>query len=138
MRTLPPSAPLREEVANALTHGLGAAAALAAGAVLITLVAQHGDGWQLALDPRSALRFDWPSGFGVVHELALDGQLLAWREGAGWEVGTAALRVDGGDYAADLRGGLWFQGDGTRPWIGIAAQIDDTPVPAAKKFWIHH
>ena len=97
-----------------------------------------GDGWQLALDPRSALRFDWPSGFGVVHELALDGQLLAWREGAGWEVGTAALRVDGGDYAADLRGGLWFQGDGTRPWIGIAAQIDDTPVPAAKKFWIHH
>lgn len=48
MRTLPPSAPLREEVANALTHGLGAAAALAAGAVLITLVAQHGDGWQLA------------------------------------------------------------------------------------------
>ena len=48
MRTLPPSAPLREEVANALTHGLGAAAALAAGAVLITLVAQHGDRWQLA------------------------------------------------------------------------------------------
>ena len=97
-----------------------------------------GDGWRLALDPRSALRFDWPSGFGVVHELALDGQLLAWRKGAGWEVGTAALHVDGGDYAADLRGGLWFQGDGTRPWIGIAAEIGDTPVPAAKKFWIHH
>ena len=96
------------------------------------------DGWRLALDPRSALRFDWPSGFGVVHELALDGDLLGWREGAGWEVGTAALRVDGGDYAADLRGGLWFQGDGTLPWIGIAAQIDDTPVPVARKFWIHH
>ena len=97
-----------------------------------------GDGWRLALDPRSALRLDWPSGFGVVHDLALDGELLGWREGAGWEVGTAALRVDGGDYAADLRGGLWFQGDGTRPWIGIAAEIDDTPVPVAKKFWIHH
>lgn len=40
--------PLREEIANALTHGLGAAAALVAGAVLITLVALHGDGWQLA------------------------------------------------------------------------------------------
>ncbi len=32
-----------------------------------------GQGWQLALDPHSALRFDWPSGFGVVHELKLDG-----------------------------------------------------------------
>src|SRR5688572_17410794 len=39
---------LREEVINALTHGLGAAVALAAGAVLITLTALWGDGWQLA------------------------------------------------------------------------------------------
>ena len=37
----------REELASALTHGLGAAAALAGGAVLITLAAIHGDGWQL-------------------------------------------------------------------------------------------
>ena len=37
-----------EELANALTHGVGAAAALAGGAVLITLVALFGDGWQLA------------------------------------------------------------------------------------------
>jgi len=39
---------VREEFANALTHGLGAAAALAASAVLVTLAAIHGDGWQLA------------------------------------------------------------------------------------------
>ena len=39
---------VRDEIANALTHGLGAAAALAGGAVLITLAAIHGDGWQLA------------------------------------------------------------------------------------------
>src|SRR5690606_18641937 len=39
---------LRDEIANALTHGLAAAAALAASAVLITLAAIHGDGWQLA------------------------------------------------------------------------------------------
>ena len=38
---------IRDEIANALTHGLGAAAALAGGAVLITLAAIHGDGWQL-------------------------------------------------------------------------------------------
>jgi hemolysin III len=39
---------LREEIVNALTHGLGAAVALAAGAVLITLTALWSDGWQLA------------------------------------------------------------------------------------------
>jgi hemolysin III len=39
---------IREEIASAITHGLGAAAALAAGAVLITLAAIYGDGWQLA------------------------------------------------------------------------------------------
>ena len=37
----------REELASALTHGLGAAAALAGGAVLVTLAAIHGNGWQL-------------------------------------------------------------------------------------------
>ncbi len=37
-----------EELANALTHGLGAVIALGAGAVLITLTALWGDGWQLA------------------------------------------------------------------------------------------
>lgn len=39
---------LGEELASALTHGLGAAAALAGGAVLITLAALYGDGWQLS------------------------------------------------------------------------------------------
>lgn len=38
---------LRDEIASALTHGLGAVAALAGGAVLITLAALHGDAWQL-------------------------------------------------------------------------------------------
>ncbi len=37
----------REELFNALTHGLGATAALVGGAVLITLAALFGDGWQL-------------------------------------------------------------------------------------------
>jgi len=37
----------REELASALTHGVGAIAALAAGSVLITLAALWGDGWQL-------------------------------------------------------------------------------------------
>ena len=37
----------REELANALTHGVGATLALAGGAVLITLAARFGDAWQL-------------------------------------------------------------------------------------------
>lgn len=39
---------LREELLNALTHGVGAAAALAGSGVLITLAALRGDAWQLA------------------------------------------------------------------------------------------
>jgi hemolysin III len=43
------AAPLhREELFNAFTHGIGAFASAAAGAVLITLAALWGDGWQLA------------------------------------------------------------------------------------------
>ena len=42
-----PTVDLREELASALTHGLGATAALAGGAVLITLAALYGNGWQL-------------------------------------------------------------------------------------------
>lgn len=38
----------REELANAMTHGLGAVLSLGGSAVLITLVALWGDGWQLA------------------------------------------------------------------------------------------
>lgn len=37
----------QEELANALTHGLGALASTAGGAVLISLAAVHGDLWQL-------------------------------------------------------------------------------------------
>ena len=42
------AASIREEIASALTHGLAATAALAGGAVLITLASIYGDGWQLA------------------------------------------------------------------------------------------
>jgi hemolysin III len=46
--TAEPRAAAREEFASALTPGLGAAAALAGGAVLITFAALFGNGWQLA------------------------------------------------------------------------------------------
>ncbi len=98
----------------------------------------EGDGQALALQlrPAHAMHFDWPTGFGVVHDLKLDGQAVVWREGAGWRVATPAMRVQGNDYAANVRGGLWFQGDGTRPWINVAAELDDVPITAAKGFWV--
>lgn len=43
-----PSIDMREEFASALTHGVGAAAALAGGAVLIALAARDGSAWQLS------------------------------------------------------------------------------------------
>lgn len=96
------------------------------------------DGFVLNLDPRTPLRVDWPSGFGVVHDVTLDGQLAGWRESEGWQVGTSALRIRGKDYGAQVRGGLWFQGDGSRPWMTLAADIDQAPIMAAKGFWIRH
>ncbi len=95
-------------------------------------------GVSLQLQPQRQLQFDWPSGFGVRHDVHLAGELVGWRdEAGGWRVGTPALRVQGSDYAADVRGGMWFQGDGSRPWMQLAAKIDDVPMTAAKRFWIH-
>lgn len=96
------------------------------------------DGFSLRLDQKSPMRFDWPSGFGVVHTVTLDGTVAGWREGAGWRIGTHALTVKGEGFGARARGGMWWQGDGTRPWIDIAADLDDTAVPVAKGFWIRH
>ena len=89
-------------------------------------------------DAKAKLRFDWPRGFGVAHVVGLRGEAIGWREGAGWRVETPALRIDGDGYGADLRGGLWFQGDGTAPRIDIAADLDDALAPTAKRFWPKH
>ncbi|MFD0737732.1 YhdP family protein [Lysobacter koreensis] len=96
------------------------------------------DGFSLQLDPGAATAFDWPHGFGVVRTVKLDGLVSGWREGGGWRIGTPALRVAGDGFGVNARGGLWWQGDGTRPWIDIAADIDHASVPVAKGFWVRH
>lgn len=100
----------------------------------------HGDsdGFTFAFDPKAPFRFDWPHGFAVVHPASLAGSVSGWREGSGWRIGTSALRARGADFGAAVRGGLWFQGDGTRPRIDIAADLDPSPVAAADGFWIRH
>ncbi|RMH91159.1 TIGR02099 family protein [Lysobacter pythonis] len=97
-----------------------------------------GDGVALALDPRARMVFDWPRGFGVKHPISARGTVALWREGKGVRLGTGHLRVEGEGYRGDARGGLWFQNDGSRPWIDLAANIDGAEVPVAKKFWIRH
>ncbi|APP74684.1 TIGR02099 family protein [Xanthomonas vesicatoria ATCC 35937] len=93
-------------------------------------------GGELDTAADATVRFDWPAGFGVVHEIQLAGKIVGWREGAGWQVATPALRVQAKDYGANVRGGLWFQNDGTRPRMQLAAQLDDVALPVARKFWI--
>ncbi len=96
------------------------------------------DGFAFEFDPKAKTRFDWPHGFGAPHDIRLRGELGGWRKGAGWQVATSGLRIDGDAYGADVRGGLWFQGDGTRPVIDLAADLDDTQSPTAKRFWTKH
>jgi uncharacterized protein (TIGR02099 family) len=96
------------------------------------------DGFVFEPNPATRVDFDWPSGFGVVHPMTLRGAIAGWREGAGWRVGTDALKVTGDDFGLYARGGLWWQGDGTRPWMDVAVDLDESPVPAAKGFLVRH
>jgi uncharacterized protein (TIGR02099 family) len=96
------------------------------------------EGFTFAFDPKAPFRFDWPRGFGVVHPASLAGSVSGWREGVGWRIGTSKLRMRGADFGVSARGGLWFQGDGTRPRIDIVADVDPAAVTAAHGFWVHH
>ncbi|MDR7193132.1 YhdP family protein [Luteimonas terrae] len=107
-------------------HGLGG-----------TLVGD-GQGVVFRPDPDARLVFDWPTGFGVPHPLRLDGEIAGWRDGDGWRIQTPGLRVEGDGYAADARGGLSFEADGTRPRLDLAADVDAAQIPVAKKFWVRH
>ncbi|PJJ96175.1 TIGR02099 family protein [Lysobacteraceae bacterium NML03-0222] len=95
-------------------------------------------GLMLELAADAPMVFDWPRGFGIKHPLRARGTLALWREGNGLRFGSGYLDIQGEGYRARARGGMWFQNDGTRPWIDIAANIDDAQVPVARKFWIHH
>src|SRR5690606_30756950 len=96
------------------------------------------EGLAFEFDPRATLGFDWPGGFGTPHDVHLAGRVAGWREAAGWRIATPALRIDGTDYGADVRGGLTFEGNGSRPRIDVAARVDDTDIVVAKRFWVRN
>ncbi|MDQ3494828.1 MAG: TIGR02099 family protein, partial [Pseudomonadota bacterium] len=96
------------------------------------------DGVVFAFDPRQVLRFDWPRGFGVPHEVVARGRLVGWRAGRGWQLQTPGLRIDGKGYGAAARGGMDFQGDGTRPRVDLAVALDDAAIAVSRRFWVRH
>jgi uncharacterized protein (TIGR02099 family) len=82
--------------------------------------------------------FAWPVAFREPLPIDLTGSIGWWRDADGWHVGGNRLRIDGGDYAADVRVQLGFQGDGTRPRLDLAADLAPTTFGTAKKFWVRH
>ena len=96
------------------------------------------DGLRLRFDPQATFAFDWPAGFGVVHEFSADGEAVAWRDGNGWSVRTPGLALVNPGLQVKVRGGMGFPGDGTRPRIDLAADLGDVQVSMAHGFWVHH
>ncbi len=93
---------------------------------------------QLRFDPRGQAVFDWPAGFGVPHVMTLGGDVLAWREGDAWHVQTPGMAIDGKEFAVNVRGGMGFPNDGTRPRLDLAVDIGEARVTSARGFWVHH
>ena len=96
------------------------------------------DGFHLQFDPARPVSVDWPSGFDRTHVVKLDGGIEGWRHGSAWQLGTAALSVDGDGYGADLRGQLSWQDDGSRPRLDLAASLDEVSLPLARGFLVRH
>ncbi len=97
------------------------------------------DGFAFAFDPAATARVDWPPALRAPRDLQMTGSLGGWRNDAGqWQVGTPSLRVQAGEVVATLRGGLTLDGDGTRPHLDLAADVDDFPIAAASGFWIRN
>lgn len=95
-------------------------------------------GFVFAFDPQAVVRLDWPRGFGTTHAVSVRGALSGARDGGGFRLSTSALRVDGDGFGASARGGVHWQGDGSRPRLDLAVALDDAALPVAKGFWVRH
>lgn len=100
-------------------------------------LAFDGRGGVLELDP-GVVAVDWSHAFGEVLHPRLEGSLAAWRDGDAWGLGSGALRVRGEDYGALARVEMRFEPGGGRPWLALAADVDEAPVTAANRFWVRH
>ncbi len=96
------------------------------------------EGFSFEADPAAAVRVDWPAAFDIDHAFHARGRVSGWRDGAGWRIGTPALHILGDELKASVRGGVWFQGDGTRPRLDLAMQVEQIPLVEAKHFLVRH
>ena len=99
----------------------------------------RGDAAALLLElPPQATRLDYPHAFRAPFEWTrFGGDIVAWRDDGHWRVATPQLGIEAVDYAIDLRGGIEFQGDGSRPLLDLHALVAHADVVAAKRFWPH-
>lgn len=86
----------------------------------------------------SPVTVDWPRGFTAPHRFRLGGRIAGWRDGGGWRVGSSGLRIDGDGVGVDARGSVWWQGDGSRPWLQLAARVDEMQLTRASAFLVRH
>ncbi len=93
---------------------------------------QSGGVFRLGSDP---VRFDWPS-FRQPMDLRLAGTLGWWRSGGLWTAGASGLGIRGEDFGVLARAELHFPGQGGKPRLDLAAEVDPFTVQAAKKFWV--
>lgn len=96
-----------------------------------------GQGGVFDIDPKP-VQFLWPAGFRQNLDLSLNGSLAFWRDGNAWTVGSSAMQITGPDIAMKSRFQIGFQGDGTKPTLDLAADLQPVNFSQAKKFWVLH
>ncbi len=102
-------------------HGLGLRGRWRDGALALTL-----DSAGLVIAWPLQLRADLPA--------ALAGEVRVWRDEDIWEVASESLAVRGVDFAFDVAGTLRF--DGGRPSTDLRVEVFESPIIAAKHFWM--
>ncbi|MDQ2972801.1 MAG: TIGR02099 family protein, partial [Pseudomonadota bacterium] len=97
----------------------------------------RGDDEALALElPSQSATLRFPAVFRQPFALSkLGGTIVAWRDGAQWRLATDALDFDAREYGAQVRGAMVLQGDGTKPFLDVYANVTHATVPVAEEFW---
>ena len=93
---------------------------------------QSGGVFRLGTGP---VRFEWPS-FRQPLDVRAAGTLGWWRSGGQWTAGASGLRIRGDDFGVLARAELHFPGQGRKPRLDLAAEVDPSSMQTAKKFWV--
>lgn len=97
-----------------------------------------GDAEQLRISLESPnFIFSAPLALAAPISANVHGELALYPREQGWVIEAVPLQIQGGDFAADVEGSLWWQNDGSRPFLDVrAVGAAGTPVTAAKHFWV--